>query len=849
MTLKINRSGQIIAAIRRCFLTVLLLLFIFGCVIPVSFAIADSAKSSVLESSNFPEQPEEISPQRRVGLQSALEQFKLLPSPNGLGGEDGQFGYSVSVSGNLALIGGINLGGAGAAIVFENSDTGWAEVAILRPSDGEQGDQFGFSVSLLGDRALIGSRFDVVNATESGSVYVFDFNGSNWIETTKLRASDGEDFDEFGHSVSLTGDRALVGARRDDDNGNNSGSVYVFDFNGGLWSETAKLTAVDGASDDEFGYSVSLSGDRALVGAYRDDDNGDSSGSVYLFDFDGSTWSETAKLLSIDGAPFDQFGFSVSLLGDRALIGAVNGGNNLGSAYVFDFNGMDWSETTKLTASDGAPFDDFGYSVSLSGDRALVGTRRGDDNGMDSGIAYLFDFNGTSWSETTKLTDPEGAQGDHFGHSVSLSGDRALVGAIFDDDSGDDSGSAYFFNFNGSNWVDSSKLLASEGAVNDQFGRSVSLSGDRALVGVSGDDDNGSGAGSVYVYDFDETAWNESVKLIANDGTERGFFGFSVSLSGDRMLVGAIGDDDNGSNSGAAYVFDFDGLRWNQTAKLTPSDGAPPGQFGYSVSLSGDRALIGAPFGGGSFSGSAYIFEFNGISWVETAKLTPNVGIRARRFGWSVSLLGDQALIGASRDSVNGSDSGSAFVFDYNGVFWNETANLIPDDGMRDASFGYSVSLFNDRALIGAPGNFNPSVSGSAYVFDFNGNDWSQSTKLLSQDSVVQDGFGLSVSLSGDRALVGSRSGLNDSFSGSAYVFEFDGLTWNETAKLTANDGATGNSFGSSISLSGDRVLVGAPGDDDHGTSSGSAYILSSFPFFKDGFESASQPSALNTDG
>ena len=761
------------------------------------------------------------------------EVAKLLPSPAGIGGENSQFGYSVSVDGNRALVGGINLAGSGAALVLVDSGSGWVEEAVLLPSDGEQSDQFGFSVSLFGDRALVGARLDDDKGSNSGSAYVFDFNGSSWSQAIKLTASDGAAGDEFGISVSLAGDRALVGARSDDDNGSDSGSAYLFDFNSLSWSETAKLTASDGAANDGFGTSVSLSGDRALIGANVDDDNGSGSGSAYVFDFNGTIWTETAKLTASDGAANDRFGSSLSLSGDRALVGARfddDNGSNSGSAYVFDFDGSSWGETVKLTASDGAEFDTFGWSVSLSGDRALIGAFFDDDNGSDSGSAYMFDFDGAAWTETAKLTAGDGAASDQFGFAVSLSGDRALVGANQDDDNGISSGSAYVFDFNGTTWTETTKLTASDGAVSDKFGFTVSLSGDRALVGAFSDDDNGSDSGSAYVLDFDGLNWSQTAKLTASDGAAGDNFGLSVSLSGGRALVGASKDDDNGSDSGSAYVFDFNGTAWSETTKLLPADGATGDEFGVSVSLSGDRALVGASFDddNGSFSGSAYVFDFNGTTWTETAKLTASDGAASDRFGESVSLSGARVLVGAFSDDDNGSVSGSAYVFDFNGTAWSETTKLLPADGAAFDRFGESVSLSGDRALVGAIfGDGNASDSGSAYVFDFDGTTWKETTKLTASDAAAGDQFGFSVSLTGDRALVGaSLDGDNGINSGSAYVFDFIGTAWSETTKLLPADGAAGDQFGYSVSLSGNRALVGAFRDDDNGTDSGSAYIF-----------------------
>ncbi len=268
----------------------------------------------------------------------------------------------------------------------------------------------------------------------------------------KILASDGAAGDLFGESVSISGDVAIVGARLDDDNGVNSGSAYVFRLVGGSWIEEAKLTASDGAASDLFGFSVSISGDVAIVGAFFDDDNGTDSGSAYVFRHSGEgVWTQEAKLTASDGAAADRFGISVSISGDVAIVGARlddDNGSSSGSAYVFRLVGGSWIEEAKLTASDGAAFDRFGISVSISGDVAIVGARLDDDNGSSSGSAYVFRLVGGSWIEEAKLTASDGAAFDRFGISVSISGDVAIVGAFFDDDNGSSSGSAYIYSFN-----------------------------------------------------------------------------------------------------------------------------------------------------------------------------------------------------------------------------------------------------------------------------------------------------------------------------------------------------------------------------------------------------------------
>ena len=373
------------------------------------------------------------------------------------------------------------------------------------------------------------------------------------------------------------------------------------------WTETQKLLPSDGAEEDFFGQSVSFDGDTALIGAYYDD-NG--KGSAYVFTRSGDTWTQQAKLLASDGATWDWFGYSVCLDGDTALIGAYQDDDtaeHCGSAYVFVRSGITWTQQAKLLAADGAYLDAFGAAVSLSGDTALIGTPGDDDKGPESGSAYVFTRSGTTWTQQAKLLASDGAADDNFGWSVTLDGNTALIGAGTDDDTGADSGSTYVFTRTGTVWTQQQKLVASDGAAGDYFGTSLSLDGDTALIGATGDDDSGNWSGSAYVFLRAGTTWTQQQKLIPSDCSEGDNFGIAVSLDGDTALIGAYNDDYKGS----AYVFTYAGSIWTQQAKLLASDGTMGDWFGYSVALDEDTALIGAPStdDNGWDSGSAYLFE------------------------------------------------------------------------------------------------------------------------------------------------------------------------------------------------------------------------------------------------
>jgi len=371
----------------------------------------------------------------------------------------------------------------------------------------------------------------------------------NWTEMQKLLASDGTTNDFFGISVSIDGDTALIGAHND----SGKGAAYVFTRTGTIWTQQARLLASDGAANDQFGYSVSLSGDTALIGAPTDDPVGSYSGSAYVFTRTGITWTQQAKLYDWNGAAYDFFGFSVSLFdANNAIIGEpfheVNGHIAAGAAYVFFRTGTTWNYDS-LFASDGAANDFFGYSVSLSGDTALIGAPNADNF---KGWAYVFTRVGVFWEQQQKLTASIGAPNDQFGWSVSLSGETALIGAAGDDDNGDTSGAAYVFTRTGTTWVQQQKLTASDAAPENLFGDSVSISGDTALIGAIEYDGF---KGSAYVFSRTGATWAQQAKLLVSDGAVGDQFGGSVSISGDTALIGAPWDDDVGAKSGSAYVF------------------------------------------------------------------------------------------------------------------------------------------------------------------------------------------------------------------------------------------------------------------------------------------------------
>jgi len=361
-----------------------------------------------------------------------------------------------------------------------------------------------------------------------------------------------------------------------------------------LWAQVSKLTADDGTLNDQFGNAVAFDSDYLIVGALLDDPAGNQSGSAYLFVLIDGVWTEQAKLIPDDGEARDRFATSVALSGAYAVVGATgddDGGDDAGAAYVFVRQGQTWTQQAKLIASDAGEDDSFGRAVAIDGDYLLVSAPGNDEQGDRTGAVYVFKRDGETWTQQAKLTASDAGAGDGLGSAVALEGTLAAIGA-----SGDDfpTGSVYLFERDGETWIERDNVSPGDGTFDDFFGDTVALSGDYILVGVHNDDDDGDSSGSAYVFMRDGDSWNQQDKLIASDAAAGDAFGASVALSGDRAVVGAPGNDDHGEDSGAAYVFERDGETWIEQAKLTATDAQADAEFGNAVALSGGSALIAA---------------------------------------------------------------------------------------------------------------------------------------------------------------------------------------------------------------------------------------------------------------
>jgi hypothetical protein len=385
-------------------------------------------------------------------------------------------------------------------------------------------------------------------------------------------------------------------------------------------AQEVKLVASDADPGDQLGLGVDLDGDIAVVGAYADDVFGVDSGSAYVYVRSGTTWTQEAKLVPSDGATEDNFGLRVAMHGQTALVGAPHDddfGPDTGSAYAFVRDGTTWSQQQKILAPDAAPRVQFGRWVSLDGETALICAYLDDVAGQtDAGSAYVFVREGTVWSAEQKLLPPAPQQDAWFSRSVSIDGDTAAIGASREDTvNGANTGAAYVFVRQGTTWSLQARLLAPDGGVGDQFGESIFVDADTLIVGSHKDDVNGVfNAGSAYVFVRSGTSWSLQTKLIAPAQGDTDLYGRSVSVRGDNAVVSSIFRDKGPlTDTGAAFIYRRTGTAWNLVLEYFASDAGAGDYLGYTVRVDGCTYLLGSylnDHAGGVDAGCAYVFEF-----------------------------------------------------------------------------------------------------------------------------------------------------------------------------------------------------------------------------------------------
>ncbi len=550
--------------------------------------------------------------------------------------------------------------------------------------EGGQGnytERLGKAMAIDGDTLIAGAaNGSLAYGDNGGAAYILTRQHGVWVHQASLIPSIGCAWGHFGVSVAVEGEIAVVGETQVD-YPSGPGAAFVFAREGQEWREIQILSPSDSGWGDRFGSSVAIDGDTILVGATPSG----LGGAVYAFERLGDTWTETARFTALTPGQDDEFGATVALSGGIALVGASGDGTPAGTAYVFRRSAPGaWSPEAQLTASDAAPGDLFGCSVSLDGNTAIIGAYGDDDHGSASGSAYVFVLEGSNWIEQTKLTAPDAAPGDYFGREVSIDGATVAIAAPYREGGGNPyGGGAYIFLRQGSSWLEQAIVEPPEPGAGTLFGSDLALKGDDLIVGAPTDDLDCANGGSLRAFVRSGENWSYTQRVSAPRNGAQGHFGSAVSTSGDRLLVGASWDVFGTMREGTATVFARDGAGWLFEARLGATDGEGNDEFGRSVSIFGTTAVIGAPDGqtGTLETGAAYVFASARSSWSEAAKLTASNGMGGDRFGSAVWIGADTIFVGAEYDDDVGVNSGSVYVFVWDGIGWIQSQMLHASDG------------------------------------------------------------------------------------------------------------------------------------------------------------------------
>ena len=805
------------------------------------------------------------------------QRIKLV-SPDRQAGD--RFGRSVAIDGDIAVIGanlededanGSNtLGAAGSAYIFARDQEGpdaWGLVRKIVASDRAGADVFGASVAISRDHIIVGAVNQDLDASgsnflsQAGAAYVFgrDVGGTNgWGEIRKIVPTDRKAGDRFGLSVAITGERVIVGAPDQDFAGpplqDRAGAAYLFARHLGgtdAWGEEAKLVHPERTADDRFGNAVAIDGDFAVVGVRWDDGEGTLSGSdmgaamVFARDEGGpGNWGWFQTLQASDRQPYDNLGGSVAIDEGQVFAGAPledgDGLNAAGAVYVYQICRYVPSLEVQVIDANTCPDDRVSSIEILAADDPDAPAELWGD------FEYSID-GGQHWTNEAIFTQV--GSGTHIArarYANSLCSSTGVTVCL--------------------SWTAPTALIPSQKVFPDQytsnvnFGGSVAVSEDWAMQGVPGD----LNGGAVYLYrKATDGSWSFVKRMRGSDTVSGDRFGWVVSISGDRALVGARYHrlDAQGGNPlsapGAAYVFAKDQGgpgNWGQVAKLVARDRDHGAQFATWGALSGDTAIIGAPFESKDaqganplqYAGAAYVYSRNvggPDAWGQVAKLVAPDREAYDSFGYALAIAGDRAVIGSPFHELDAggtnrmNNAGAAYVFerDQGGhQVWGLTRKIVPSDRANGDLFGFALGTCGELIVAGAyeededAGGANTLTSaGSAYIFsrDRGGPDaWGEVTKITAPDRGAGDQFGISVAMSVDRVLIGARFQDEDTQgqntltnAGAAYLFErhAGGLdAWGEVARLNAFDRRANSRFSEWLAMAGDEIIVSAPWEE-----------------------------------
>lgn len=763
---------------------------------------------------------------------------RLDPLATGDGAIADQFGRGLAVDGTTLAVGARQLvvpspqaaEGVQSGAVFVYQDTGGVLVSVQRvlsPAPAE-GDLFGEALAVSSELLAVGAPgADGPGATDRGSLHVFRRSGGAFVHEVELLPPQATADQRFGSAVAiLDATTIVVGMPGDSVAGTTaSGRVLVFRRLAASWTAVATLQSPDAAAGDDFGAALAVQGDRLLVGAPRVDAVGGiiDAGAVEVFDTTaGFAW--LGRLAEAQPAANARFGSALWLDAAHAIVGASgNLSGNRGFARVFTRSGGVFAPAERLEGGDGVAADGFGFALARSGDTLLVGAP---GRFFGDGGAHVFVRTGGTFVERALLQDrsvPEG--GGVTGVAVALIGGRALLGAdqaiVLPNRA---QGAVRIWSGADATWTAQQRLDRGDGVAGEFFGTALSVDATRLAVGAFLDDTEfgGDDAGTVSVFARGDAGWARTQRLVAQDGQPEDWFGRSVALAGDWLVVGAPRDITSGVfDTGSAYVFRRLGGNWVQQRKLVPADVQADDAFGLSIAFDGRRLLIAAPGHDSEAAdrGAAYAWTLlpDGVLRFD-GKLVP-VAVPAEGLaGIAMALRGDTLLMGAPQATVQGrAGRGMLARFDWNGSAWVEGAPVIAADGATGDLFGVALAFSPDGAFlaVGAQGAridaMNPNA-GKAYVYRFDG-AFAEQAQLLPAVREADARFGTAVAFDAGRLAVGASGEDTGGIAnrGRVHLWRREADAWVAAGTVEPADAVAQSAFGRALAGDFGVLAVGGP--------------------------------------
>ena len=587
----------------------------------------------------------------------------------------------------------------------------------------------------------------------------------NATETQILLASDRDTNTQLGYGCDIDGDYIIGGGPQDDEEGSAAGAAYIFYKSGGTWTQQAKLTASDPNTNDQFGEFCEISGDYAIVGNYQEDAGGTSAGAAYVYKRDGTTWTQQAKLTASDAATNDYFGWGVSISGDYAIVGAYGedtGGEGAGAAYIFKRSGASWSQQAKIVASDAATTDQYGWDVSISGDYAVVGARQEDEGGSNAGAAYIFKYDATYPPDDLPPVDSVGT-GFNYKRYTSLDTSTHYVYKMWRNSAGDwrtpspaSANTIKVLKTDSTDWSNNDTT-----DTNPEYIDTTTYSG-KVSLGQSGPTEN---------YRFSVPTfgrWSQQQKLIGESAGN--YFGNAVAIDGDYLAVGAQYEATTATGGGAVYIFKRGTTSLNTVGHTIPDEHTA--YYGASdwicQSVSGTVGIYkhiyrtGTPVDSGlntlQYDSSTSTWSDHGTGQPE--KFTKNDTNWSNRSSTVTNVQAGDVIRGW-KDNTNAQRGQFTQPASGNIDIWSQEAKLLPSDGQAndELTIEGSLSISGDIVIAGArksdPGGI--SNAGAAYVWERSGTTWTETKKFISNKHITTDGrFANSVGVSGDTVVVGA---------------------------------------------------------------------------------------------